>query len=255
MKATGNRLRDRVAIITGAGQGIGEGIAYAMAKEGARLVLTGRTLGKLEAVAETIRGWGSDVLCFEALSGDRSAAQQTVEATVARFGRLDVLVNNAHSFTPYTPLEELTDDAVLLHIRSGLLGSLQYMQAAFPHMKAQGAGSIINTSSSYSIMCPPGHADYAASKEAIRALTRTAAKEWGPYRIRVNTLQPSALSPYAAEYLQKTGTYDEEAARAALGYIGDAEEDVAPVAVFLASDDSRYMTGQTLGADGGRTMV
>lgn len=251
----GNRLAGKVAIITGAGQGIGEGIAYAFAKEGARLIITGRTLSKLEGVAARIREMGAEVRCLVALSGDRSAAEKVTQEALTAFGRLDVLLNNAHTFTPFTLVEDLTDDAIRTHIESGLIGSLQYMQSAFTHMRLQGSGSIINTGSSYSIMCPPGHADYASSKEAIRALTRTAAKEWGKYGIRVNTLQPAALSPYAEEYLQANGTYDAEVAKSPLGYIGDSEKDVGPIALFLASDDSRYLTGQTLMADGGRVML
>jgi NAD(P)-dependent dehydrogenase (short-subunit alcohol dehydrogenase family) len=255
MGADNRRLEGKVALITGAGQGIGEGIAYAFAKAGARLVLTGRTAAKVEAVAENIRAFGGEVRCMEAVSGERAAAARATEEAIAAFGRLDVLLNNAHSFTPFTLVEDLTEAAMRLHFESGVIGSLQFMQAAFPHMRAQGGGSIINTSSSYSIQCPPGHTDYAAAKEAIRALTRTAAKEWGKYRIRVNNLQPSALSPYAAEYLEKTGTYEAEVARQPIGYIGTAEDDVAPIALFLASDDSHYLTGQTIGADGGRVML
>lgn len=249
------RLGGRVAIITGAGQGVGEGIALAMAKEGARLIITGRTLSKLEAVASAIKEIGSEARCLEGLSGVRSVAVRATEEAIAAFGRLDVLVNNAHTFTPGVNLEDLTEEAVRTHMESGLIGSLQFMQAAFPHMRAQGGGSIINLGSSYSIMCPPGHTAYAASKEAIRALTRTAAKEWGKYKIRVNTLHPAALSPFAMEYMKSTNTYDAEVARSPLGYIGSALDDVAPIALFLASEDSHYLTGQTLGADGGRIML
>jgi NAD(P)-dependent dehydrogenase (short-subunit alcohol dehydrogenase family) len=133
------------------------------------------------------------------------------------------------------------------------MGSVHFMQAAFPHMKENG-GSIINLGSSSSYLCLPGHADYASAKEAIRALTRTAAREWGEYKIRVNMLNPAAISPYSMEYMKLNNIYDIEVARSPLGYIGDAEADVAPVAVFMASDDSHFLTGQTIMADGGRVM-
>jgi NAD(P)-dependent dehydrogenase (short-subunit alcohol dehydrogenase family) len=248
------RLEGRVAIVTGAGQGIGKGIALALAKEGARLLINGRTLEKLDAVAAEIRETGGTVICLEGVVGDPNLARRAVEQAVSAFGRIDILVNNAHSFTAPTSVELVAEDDLRINLESGLIGSLQLMQAAFPHMIAQGGGSIINMGSHYSHFCMPGCVAYAASKEAIAVLTKTAAREWGRHQIRVNILLPAALSPAALDFLKETGAYEPELAATALGYIGDAERDVAPVAVFLASDDSHYMTGQTICADGGRLM-
>jgi len=128
------------------------------------------------------------------------------------------------------------------------------MQLVFPHMRDAGGGSIINMGSSYGLRCEPGFLAYAAAKEAIRALTRTAAREWGKHRIRVNTILPAALSPKALWYLEESQTYDAELAKVALGYFGTSD-DIAPLALFLASDESAYVTGQTIGADGGSTML
>jgi len=218
------------------------------------VLLTGRTLGKVEAVADDIIAGGGQALFLEALAGDRRAARKTVEEAVSAWGRLDILVNNAHSFTDFMALEDpALEDHIRINMDTALIGSLQLMQCAFPHMR-EGGGTIINFGSSFGLRCEPGYLAYAASKEAIRTLTRTAAREWGKYRIRVNTVLPAALTPKAREYLESTGTYDLEASRTAYGYIGEPG-DIAPTLVFLASDDSHYVTGQTIGVDAGSTML
>jgi NAD(P)-dependent dehydrogenase (short-subunit alcohol dehydrogenase family) len=246
------RLDGKVAIVTGAGQGIGAAIARAYAQAGAKVVVTGRTLAKLEQVAA---GSVESIVPLEASAGDRADAQRTVAETLARFGRIDVLVNNAHTFTDFLPLDDpQMEEHCLIDLQSAFIGSLQLMQACFPHMRDAGGGSIINMGSSYGIRCEPGFLAYAASKEAIRALTRTAAREWGCHKIRVNTILPSALSPKALWYLEESKTYDAELAKVALGKFG-APEDIAPTALFLASDDAAYVTGQTIGVDGGSTML
>jgi NAD(P)-dependent dehydrogenase (short-subunit alcohol dehydrogenase family) len=248
------RLEGKVAIVTGAGQGIGEAIARGYAKEGAKVILTGRTLSKLEGVADGIREDGGEALPVEALAGNREHAEHTVSLAISKWGRVDVLVNNAHTFTDHLPIESpKMEEHCLIDIQSCFIGSLQLMQLCFPHMREAGGGSVINMGSSYGIRCEPGFLAYAASKEALRALTRTAAREWGPHKVRVNTILPSALSPKAIWYLEESKSYDYELSKVALGYFGTAD-DITPTAVFLASDDSSYITGQTIGADGGSTM-
>ena len=179
---------------------------------------------------------------------------KTVGEAVKRWGRVDVLVNNAHTFTDYLPIEDpKMVDNIRIDMESAFIGSVQLMQLCFPHMRDQGAGSIINMGSSYGLRCEPGFLAYAASKEAIRALTRTAAKEWGKLGIRVNTVLPSALTPKSIWYLEDSGTYDVELAKVAMGRFG-GPDDIAPTAIFLAADESNYVTGQTIGVDGGSTM-
>lgn len=249
------QLKDRVAIITGAGQGIGAAMAEAYAREGAKALLTGRTLEKLEDVAARITSAGSEALPLVAVAGNRADSEMAVAAALSRWGRVDILVNNAHTFTDYLALDDARmEEHCLIDMQSAFIGSLQMMQLCLPHMKTQGGGSIINMGSSYGLRCEPGFLAYAASKEAIRTLTRTAAKEWGKYAIRVNTILPSALSPKALEYLEASKSYDTELAKVALGKFG-TPEDIAPLAIFLASDASNYITGQTIGADGGSTML
>jgi NAD(P)-dependent dehydrogenase (short-subunit alcohol dehydrogenase family) len=255
MHSTSRRLEGRVAIVTGAGQGIGEAIAVAFAREGARLVLTGRTQSKLQEVQRKIADAGGEALAIEALAGNREHAQMTVQRASDQWGRVDILVNNAHTFTDYLALDDpKMEDHLRIDMESGLIGSLQLMQLALPWMRDAGGGSVINMGSSYGLRCEPGFLAYAASKEAIRALTRTAAKEWGTHNIRVNTILPAAMSPKALAYLERSGTYDLELSKVALGYFGEPG-DIAPLAVFLASDEGRYISGQTIGADGGSTML
>ncbi len=249
------KLKGRVAIITGAGQGIGEAIARRYAREGAKIVITGRTLSKLEDVAAKIQAEEGEVRCLDALAGNREHAQKTVAVAIAAWGRVDVLVNNAHTFTDFMAMEDpKLEDNIRIDMNSAFIGSLQLMQCAFPHMRDIGGGSIINFGSSYGIRCEPGFLAYAAAKEAIRTLTRTAAREWGKHKIRVNTILPSAMSPKALWYLEQSKSYDSELSKVALGYFGQPE-DIAPLALFLANDESRYVTGQTIGADGGSTML
>jgi NAD(P)-dependent dehydrogenase (short-subunit alcohol dehydrogenase family) len=253
--ASGRRLEGKVAIITGAGQGIGEAIAVAYAREGAKVIITGRTATKLEQVATKIHADGGAVRWLAATAGNREHAAGTVAEAVSNWGRIDVLVNNAHTFTDYMAIEDpRIEDNIRIDMDSSFIGSLQLMQCAFPHMREAGGGSIINFGSSYGIRCEPGFLAYAASKEAIRTLTRTAAREWGKHKIRVNTILPSAMSPKALWYLEQSKSYDFELAKVALGYFGTSG-DIAPLALFLASDESNYISGQTIGADGGSTML
>jgi NAD(P)-dependent dehydrogenase (short-subunit alcohol dehydrogenase family) len=248
-------LAGKVAIVTGAGQGIGEAIAVGYAAEGAKVVLTGRTKSKLDEVVGKIEAAGGTALAIEALAGNKEHAVMTVDRALAEWGRIDALVNNAHTFTDYLAIEDpKMEENCNIDFQSAFFGSLQLMQLCFPHMVKQGGGSIINMGTGYSIRCEPGFLAYAASKEAIRALTRTAAREWGKHKIRVNTILPSALTPKAIWYLEDSGTYDAELARVAMGRFGEPK-DIAPTAIFLASDASDFVTGQTIGVEGGTTML
>ena len=255
MAGSGEHLEGRVAIITGAGQGIGAAIALAYASAGAKVLITGRTQSKLEEVTAKIKAEGGAARWLAALAGNREQARKTVDEAISAWGRVDVLVNNAHTFTDYLPIEDpKLEDNIRIDMDSAFIGSLQLMQCVFPHMRDAGGGSIINMGSSYGIRCEPGFLAYASAKEAIRTLTRTAAREWGKHRIRVNTLLPAAMSPKALWYLKESNSYDAELSKVALGYFGKPD-DIAPLALFLASEASNYITGQTIGVDGGSTML
>lgn len=255
MSASGSRLIGKVAIVTGAGQGIGEAIAVSFAREGAKVLITGRTQSKLDDVAAKIAGAGGTCTPLVAVAGERDQSEMTVKRAVGDWGRVDILVNNAHTFTDFLPVEDpQMEENCKIDFQSAFFGSLQLMQLCHPHMKEQGGGSVINMGSSYGIRCEKGFLAYAASKEAIRTLTKTAAKEWGPDGIRVNTILPSALTPKAIWYLEESKTYDLELSKVAMGRFGTSD-DIAPTAVFLASDESNFVTGQTIGVEGGATML
>ena len=249
------RLSGKVAIVTGAGQGCGLGIARAFASAGANLVITGRTPEKLAQVKPDLEARGAKVVTCPGDGSVRANAGRAVQAAIDAFGQLDILVNNALATNPGVMVEDITDDDIKLTFGSGFLGTLYHMQAAFPHLKQRG-GSIINFGSKVGIHANPGVGAYAATKEAIRGLSRVTAKEWGRYKIRVNVLNPASLSPGFVDYFKQHP--EEEAVHlrdVALGYFGDAEKDIGAAALFLATDDSRYVTGQTINVDGGQVML
>jgi len=249
------RLNGKVAIVTGGGQGVGLGIAQVFAREGAKLLITGRTPDKLEKAAAELRAMGGEAAWIAGTAGVRADAEAAVAKAVDLFGGLDILVNNAQTSKPGTLFEDTDDALFAMTIESGLYGTFQHMQAAMPHMKARG-GSIINFGSYEGIHGGVGFAAYAATKEAIRGLSRTAARELGQYKIRVNVICPAALSPIAEQWVKD---FPEEAEKVmklvALGYLGDCAKDIGPAALFLASEDSRYVTGQTINVDGGQMML
>jgi NAD(P)-dependent dehydrogenase (short-subunit alcohol dehydrogenase family) len=239
-------LEGKVALVTGGGQGVGLGIARAMAAAGARIVLVDREGERVARAAAEIGGL--------ALAGDvasQADATRCCEETVRRLGRLDVLVNNAHHVIGQ-PLLEVSDESLETVYSTGFLGAFHFMKAARPHLR-RGA-SILNIVSS--VMLKPdtsGFGLYAATKTAIRSMTRTLACEWGPDGIRVNALSPQTDSPAWTTW---SAAHPDLAAKILseipAGYVGDAERDVGPVAVFLASDAARYVTGSLVLADGGR---
>jgi NAD(P)-dependent dehydrogenase (short-subunit alcohol dehydrogenase family) len=249
------RLAGKVALITGAGQGVGLGIAQAFAEAGAAIVITGRDAGKLEAALPDLERRGARALACPGDAARKESAERAVQAAIDAFGGLDIVVNNAQARRSGVPVEDILAEDLDLAFGSGPYATLFHMQAAFPHLKEAG-GSIINFGSKMGLMPMEGVASYAAAKEAIRGLSRAAAREWGRYRIRVNVLNPASLSPGAQAYFQsRPEEYERLRQDLALGYFGDAETDIGAAALFLASDDSRYVTGQTINVDGGQVML
>jgi len=246
------RLAGRVALVTGAGFGIGRGVARRFAREGASVVVAEIDRMSGERTAAAVDELGGRGLFVAADVSDKAACRAAVEATIARFGRVDVLVNNAWGGGTIKRLEQKTDDDMMHGVRLGFLAHFWLMQGVFPHMRAQGGGSIVNLCSLNGVNAHMYSAEYNTSKEASRALARTAAREWAHHGIRVNVVCPAA----ATEAYEAFVAMAPENAAALLkqnpmGRMGDPEDDIGSVVLFLASDESRYVTGNTLFVDGG----
>jgi NAD(P)-dependent dehydrogenase (short-subunit alcohol dehydrogenase family) len=246
------RLDGRVALITGAGEGIGRGIARRYATEGAAVVVAELDATRGQKVADELSSLGAKALFVETDVKQRDAVFAAVAAAVEAFGRLDVLVNNAIALSPRVFLEDKTDEMWEHSLRVGLWANLWGMQAAQPHMRAQGGGSIINFKSLDGELGHWLQSDYNAGKEAIGGLTRSAAAEWGRYNIRVNAICPAAAGAgheqLSREDPQRLAKIESSVP---LLRIGDPERDIGGAALFLATDDSCYVTGITLYVDGG----
>jgi 2-hydroxycyclohexanecarboxyl-CoA dehydrogenase len=245
------RLDGRVALVTGAGQGIGRGTALALAKEGAKVALVGRTLSKCEAVAAEIADLGGAAVAITCDVGVREQVDAAVEAAVQAFGGIDILVNNAQS-SVQAKLEDTTDEDIELAWRTGALATFYAMQAALPHLKTSGRGSIVNFGSSTAIEGNVAFGAYAMAKEAIRGLSRVASREWGRFGIRVNVIVPNALSPSSQDFREAhPERFARMEARVPLGRVGDPEADIGRAVVALVADDLTYLSGQTLMLTGG----
>jgi meso-butanediol dehydrogenase / (S,S)-butanediol dehydrogenase / diacetyl reductase len=246
------RLDGKVVIVTGAGQGIGAGIALAAAAEGASIVAAGRTLEKVETVAAEIEDRGVTALAVQCDVRYRDEVDTCVEAALAAFGRIDGLVNNAQ-MVALGPVLEITEADARRTWESGFLGSLWFMQAAYPALEAA-KGSVVNLGTGAALRNDlPGFGLYAGTKEMIRTLTRMAAIEWGAAGVRVNSIIPNGLSPGMSVWSELAPKeYAEFVSTIPLGRVGRLEEDVGRAVAFLLSDDAAYVTGSTLMVDGGQ---
>lgn len=245
------RLSGKTAIVTGGVGGIGRGITRAYVKEGASVLAVDIND---EAGAALVDELGDSVRFLNADISVEANAERIVAAAIDAFGGVDVLVNNAHA-SRQAPLLETTQDDLDLSFNTGFYPTFWLMNAAHSQLSERG-GTVINFASGAGINGLPTQGAYAAAKEAIRAISRVAANEWARDGINVNVISPLALTEGVESYIEATpGIEKKLLAGTPMRRFGDPEADIGRVAVFLASDDASYMTGQTLMVDGGSTML
>ena len=256
--ATDTRLLDgKTVIVTGAGGGVGMGIALACAQHGANVVIAARRTETGDPVAAEIErrgGRARSIRCDVASHADVHAA---VDAAVSTFGALDVMVHNALSPVgdPH-PIEDVPDDTWRGMLGTAVRASYLCAQVAYPQLAAN-AGSLILITSAAGVEGSPYLPAYGVAKAAQRGLAKSLAREWGPSGVRVNCIGPVAMTPAVEAVAAANPVFTDGllVGRTPLRRIGDPEPDIGPVAVFLASDLARYMTGQTLMVDGGGFMA
>lgn len=241
-------LVGRVALVTGASRGLGRAIAELFAAEGASVALVDLKQGWAEQAADAITASGGQAMGLGADVADRAAVHAAVAATVDRFGRLDIIVNNA-MWNRYEPIADITPDTFAKMVGVGLGGIVWGIQAAAPHMRGQG-GSIINIGSMAGRLGSPNALLYAGVKAGVDGLTRSASIELGRDRIRVNAIAPSTVATEGVLAMLGPDKMKDRVARSPVGRLGETG-DIAQAALWLASDRSGFVTGQSIAVDGG----
>ncbi|MDM1523107.1 SDR family oxidoreductase [Empedobacter sp. 225-1] len=242
-----DNLNNQIIIVTGGAAGIGGGITSELVKRGASVIAVDVNE---EAGLEIEKKNEGKVIFLKGDVSQEAVAQEAVELALTKFGKLTGLVNNAH-VSRQKPLMELTEDDWSISFDTGFRATLNFMKAAYNELK-KSEGAIVNFGSGAALQGSRFQASYAAAKEAIRGLSRVAANEWAADNIRVNVVCPLALTAGVEKWKENfPEDYNHVVEKIPLGRFGDPQSDVAPIVAFLLSEDSKYMTGQTLMADGG----
>jgi NAD(P)-dependent dehydrogenase (short-subunit alcohol dehydrogenase family) len=244
-------LKNKVALITGASKGIGEAIALTLAAHGAKVVINSRKQEEIDKVASMIRNAGGECLALAGNAGDVATCKSLIDQTVAQYGGLDILVNNAAANPAYGPIVETQEWAYDKIMSVNVKAPFELAKFAYPIMKQRGGGSVINMSSIAGHTPDPGLGLYSVSKAALNMLTKVMAKEWGPDNIRVNAICPGLIKTKFSQAIWQDETMLKRFMKQVpLGRMGTVEE-IAALALFLSSDVSGYCTGTLFYADGG----
>lgn len=248
-----SRLAGKVAIVTGGGQGIGRGITEVFAREGAKVMIATRTASHGEETLRLVRKAGGTAELCTADIGSKEEVERVVAETVRAFGQVDIMVHNAGSFLG-GPVEQYSEADLETVLAVNLKACFRLSAACIPQMRKRGAGRLLFTSSvTGPRVAMPGTSYYAASKGGINAFIRTAAVELARDRITANGVEPGYIRTAAMELLASEEGMKEMAKYIPMGYIGDPK-DIAYAMLYLASDEARYVTGQTICVDGGSTL-
>ncbi len=254
----GTRLSGKVAFITGGGGGIGRATAERFTEEGAKVVIAEINEDLGEAAAQSARqaaaNSGGDALCLRCDITDKASVTQAIEATIARFGKLDILHNNAGGSTiDDGPVTTAPEEEFWRVIKLDLFGTFLCSKIAIPHIIKAGGGSVINMSSNVALMALPGRDCYTAAKGGVTSMTRSMAVEYAPHKIRVNAIAPSVtLSDRVKRLIEKVPEIKRQQEQHLLGF--GLPIHIANMAVYLASDESAITTGQILSVDSGVTI-
>ncbi|WDF74271.1 SDR family NAD(P)-dependent oxidoreductase [Novosphingobium sp. KACC 22771] len=245
-------LSSKVAIVTGGARGVAKGVATAFVKAGAKVFIVDREEDLGRATETELRALGGDVAFLSFDLSRRDDLPRIIDAAVNRFGGIDILVNAAQA-SAQLMLAETDNAAMELAFDTGFWPSFVLMRTAYPHL-VKSRGCVINFATGAAFDAIPTQGSYVAAKEAIRAMSRVAASEWGPQGVRVNMICPFANSPGVQIWAEHfPDAYNMQIEKVALRRIGDCEKDIGAAAVFLASDAAGYITGHTLMVDGGQT--
>lgn len=259
------RLKDKIAIITGSGLGLGSVFAEVFAREGATVIIAEYNEEAGKETEEIIKNAGGNAFFIKCDVSKEDEVKNVVKTTIEKYGRIDILVNNAQGgMNVYKPIIDTEQADMRLIFETGLLGTFYFIRECIPHMLEQKFGRIINLSSYGGIAGLPNISCYAATKEAIRGFSRSVTNEYAQYGITCNNVCPFAVAKRTTlsadidpEVAKRTAEKLTEPITAIMPArrVGDPEKDVAPLLVFLASDEAGFICGQTIGADGGLTML